>query len=97
VPFLDRRPHEKTEIQMDYAIDESQRMKKGPNTGEISILHNDIFHQVPKGKSIILDADNCCGNNKNQTVIEYLCYLTQILRRHHCILLNFMVVGHPEI
>ena len=41
-------------------------------------------------------ADNCPGQNKNQTVVGYLCYLVQIMKRYPEIRLNLMLVGHTK-
>jgi len=86
---------ENSGIQTNYVIDECQRINKGPNM-VISMLNHYILTKVPTGKKIILYADNCPGQNKNQTLVAYCCYLTKILKRHTDIEINFMVVGHTK-
>ncbi len=86
---------ERTGIQTNYLIDECQRIGKGPNM-VLSMLHHYIFGKAPPGKKIILYADNCPGQNKNQTLVAYCCYLVQSLKRHPEIEINFMIVGHTK-
>ena len=87
--------NEGTGVQLNYLIDEDFRIKKGPNM-VISMLHHHLFTKIPEGKKIILYVDNCSGQNKNQTIVGYLCYLVQILKRYPEISLNFMLVGHTK-
>jgi len=86
---------ENSGVQTNFLIDESQKIQKGPNM-VISMLHYYITNFVPIGKIIILYADNAPGQNKNQTLVAYLCYLVQIIRRHPRIYLNFMIAGHTK-
>ena len=71
--------NENTGQQLNFLIDENCKLKKGPNM-VLSMLHYYIFKHVEPGKTVILYADNCPGQNKNQTVVAYLCYLVQILK-----------------
>ena len=87
--------NENTGQQLNFSLDVNCKLKKGPNM-VLSMLHYYIFKHVEPGKTIILYADNCLGQNKNQTIVAYLCYLVQVLKRHPETFLNFMVVGHTK-
>ena len=82
-------------IQTNYIFDECHKINKGPNQ-IISMMHHHISTKIPEGAKMILYCDNCPGQNKNQTVIAYLCYLVHDLKRHPFISLNFMVSGHTK-
>jgi len=69
--------------------------EKGPSS-VISMIHHYITTKIPEGVKIIFYCDNCPGQNKNMTVIAYLCHLVFDLKRHPSISLNFMVSGHTK-
>jgi len=46
-------------------------------------------------KHIFLYADNCCGQNKNNVMMEYLSWRV-ITKRHTNIVLSFLVIGHTK-
>ncbi len=46
-------------------------------------------------KTLILHADNCCGQYKNNTMIQYLAWRV-LTGRHTDISLSFLVVGHTK-
>ena len=80
--------------QVNYIIDESVATGKGSNT-TVSLLHS-FFEKHGHGeKNCILHADNCGGQNKNDTVIQYL--LWRIINGYHQnISYHFMIAGHTK-
>ena len=64
--------------QHNYLFDEHQAIGKegarayGPNA-VISMLHHHLDHHSKGSPSLCLHADNCCGQNKNRSVLGYLC------------------------
>ena len=44
---------------------------------------------------MFLHADNCCGQNKNNTMVQYLMWRTMI-KLHSSATLSFVVVGHTK-
>ena len=67
---------------------------KGSNA-IVSILHH-FFEEHGLGeREVHLHADNCVGQNKNNTMIHYLLWrvLVVLLKR---ITLSFLIVGHPK-
>jgi hypothetical protein len=46
-------------------------------------------------KYLQISADNCSGQNKNRTMIHFLCWLVHF-QGYHFIRLSFMVVGHTK-
>jgi len=82
-------------IQLNYVIDEPFKIEKGANA-VISMFDHYLANYVEKGKSLVIYADNCCAQNKNQYFIGYLCYLVKILKQYNEIELYFMVVGHTK-
>ena len=86
--------------QVNYIFDEHQSIGKdggkshGPNA-VVSMIHN-YLQGLSRGAQVIgLHCDNCCGQNKNRTMIAYLCWRT-ILGLNTAIELRFMRVGHTR-
>lgn len=80
--------------QINYLIDEGVDMGKGANS-IVSMLHH-FFSQHGLGeRTVHLHADNCSGQNKNATMVQYLLYRVMI-GLHEEITLSFMVVGHTK-
>ena len=46
-------------------------------------------------KHVFLHADNCCGQNKTNAMIQYLAWRV-LTNRHSSITLSFLVVGHTK-
>ena len=46
-------------------------------------------------KEVHLHADNCSGQNKNNTMVQYLLWRA-MTHRHSKITLSFLVVGHTK-
>ena len=46
-------------------------------------------------KHVFLHADNCCGQNKNNAMIQYTAWMV-LTNRQSSITLSFLVVGHTK-
>ena len=80
--------------QVNYLTDEAFDCGKGANA-VISQLHH-FFKIHGFGETeVFLNADNCCGQNKNNTMMQYLAWRV-ITGRHNKITLSFLVVGHTK-
>lgn len=80
--------------QVNYLIDEADFPGKGADT-VISMLHH-FFECYGFGeRQLLLTADNCTGQNKNNAIVQYLLYRT-IVGLHDKIDLSFMLVGHTK-
>ena len=67
----------------------------GPNA-VVSMLHHHLEHNSKPSVSLSLHADNCCGQNKNRTVLVYLAW--RVLVGHNQeIQLDFRRVGHIRV
>ena len=71
--------------------DEAGDCGKGANT---VITQLDFEHGLGE-KEVFLHADNCCGQNKNNCMLQYLCWRV-ITGRHTQITLSFLLVGHTK-
>ena len=77
-----------------YVIPESVLVGKGANM-VISLLHRFLAKYSSGETQLVLNADNCVGQNKNNTMLQYLMWrVTAGLSRH--IELAFMVAGHTK-
>jgi hypothetical protein len=56
-------------MQVNYLIDESLDVGKGANT-VVSLLHHYLEHHSHGASRVHLNADNCCGQNKNNTFLQ---------------------------
>ena len=80
--------------QVNFLCDESGDCGKGANT-VVSQLHY-FFEMHGMGeRDVYLHADNCTGQNKNNTMIQYLLWRA-LTKRHTNITLSFLVVGHTK-
>ncbi len=80
--------------QVNYLIDEAIDMGKGSNA-IVSMLHHFFAHHGLGEKTVYLHADNCGGQNKNATMVQYLLWrVTTGL--HTEITLSFMIPGHTK-
>ena len=79
---------------MNYLIDEAVNCGKGANC-VISLLHHFLCTHNLGEANLHLHADNCCGQNKNRYVMQYLAWrvLTGLNNR---ITLSFLIVGHTK-
>ena len=60
---------------------------------QLSLLHD--FLEKHAATSVYLQADNCIGQNKNNTVLQYLCWRVSTGRNEE-VLLSFMLAGHTK-
>lgn len=82
--------------QLTYLIDESQVATKGANS-VISYLHDYLERlEIVPTLPLILHADNCCGQNKNNFMVHYLLWRCVTRRATQGIELNFMIAGHTK-
>ena len=57
--------------QVNFVIDEASDTRKGANT-VVSMLDYFFKHHGLGETTVHLHADNCCGQNKNNTMMQYL-------------------------
>ena len=80
--------------QVNYIIDEASDTGKGANT-VVSILDHYFDHHGLGEKTATLHADNCCGQNKNNTMMQYLMWRV-MTGLHDSITISFLIVGHTK-
>ena len=69
-------------------------MGKGSNA-IISMLHHFFAHHGLGEEKVHLHADNCGGQNKNATMVQYLLWRV-MTSQHKGITLSFMIPGHTK-
>ena len=80
--------------QTNYLIDEAVDCGKGSNS-VISYLHHFLQNHGLGEKNVLFQADNAQGQNKNNYVMQYLCW--RLLRGLHSnIDFNFLLAGHTK-
>lgn len=77
--------------QVNYLIDEAVDMGKGSNS-IVSMLHHYFTYHGLGEKIVHLHADNCSGQNKNSTMVNYLAWRVMI-GQHEQITLSFTIPG----
>ena len=80
--------------QVNYLIDEADFPGKGADV-VISLIDHYFEHYGLKENHMLLTADNCVGQNKNNAIIQYLMYRV-MTGQHKSITLSFMLVGHTK-
>ncbi|RGB22609.1 hypothetical protein C1646_775819, partial [Rhizophagus diaphanus] len=81
-------------IQQNYLIKEEESIGKGANA-VISFVHNYFsLHGLGETK-LVIHADNCAGQNKNNAMIMYLVWRVAS-GLHSQITYSFMVAGHTK-
>jgi hypothetical protein len=81
-------------IQTNYLIDECENVGKGANA-VISMIHHYLEFRSHGARKVYLHCDNCCGQNKNNAVIQYCCW--RVLNDlNDFIELSFLLVGHTK-
>ena len=80
--------------QINYLIDEASDTGKGANT-IVSLLHHFLEHHGLEESDLHLHADNCVGQNKNNTMLHYLMWRVMV-GLHRLITLSFLIVGHTK-
>ena len=78
--------------QINYLIDEAVDMGKGSNA-IISMLHHFFTHHGLGEETVHLHADNCGGQNKNATMVQYLSWRAMTGQQ---ITFSFMIPGHTK-
>ena len=79
---------------MNFIIDEASDIGKGANA-VVSMLDYFFNHHGLGETTVMLHADNCTGQKKNNTMMQYL--IRKVLTGlHHTITISFMVVGHTK-
>ena len=80
--------------QVNHVIDEAVDMGKESNT-IVSMLHHNFVHHALGKKKVHLHADNCGGQNKNATMVQYLLWRVMTGLNEE-ITLSFMIPGHTK-
>ena len=80
--------------QVNYLIDEAQSYGKGANS-IVSMVHHFLQNFTHGERNILLHADNCVGQNKNNTMIGYLAWRVSTGLIESCEL-SFMIPGHTK-
>ena len=80
--------------QINFVIDEASDVGKGANA-VVSMLDYFFNHHGLGETTVSLHADNCTGQNKNNTMMQYLMWRV-LTGLHHNINISFMVVGHTK-
>lgn len=85
---------ETTNKQCNYLIPESASTTKGSNL-VVSLFDHHVEHNNLGEQTMIIHADNCVGQNKNNILIGYLAWRV-CQERNKQIILSFMPVGHTK-
>ncbi len=80
--------------QINYLIDEADFTSKNSNM-VISLLNHFFENHALGEDNALLTADNCAGQNKNNSVLHYLLYRV-MNGLHKKITLSFMLTGHTK-
>ncbi len=80
--------------QINYLIDEAVNTGKGANS-IVSMLDHYFDNHGLGEHTATLHADNCTGQNKNNTVLQYLMWRVMV-GKHNSITISFMIVGHTK-
>ena len=80
--------------QVNFIIDEASDTGKGANT-VVSMLDFFFSHHGLGEATASLHADNCSGQNKNNTMVQYLMWRV-LTGLHQTISLHFMITGHTK-
>ena len=80
--------------QVNFVIDEASDTGKGANT-VVSLLDFFFGHYGLGETTASLHTDNCSGQNKNNTMVQYLMWRV-LTGLHQSIHLHFMITGHTK-
>jgi hypothetical protein len=80
--------------QVNYLIDEAEVVGKGANA-TVSLLYHYLNVHGQKEQHLMLHADNCVGQNKNNCLIQFLLYLV-LMGFKKSVVLSFMIPGHTK-
>eukprot|EP00033_Pygsuia_biforma_P001497 GCRY01001689.1.p1 GENE.GCRY01001689.1~~GCRY01001689.1.p1 ORF type:complete len:184 (-),score=11.71 GCRY01001689.1:405-956(-) len=80
-----------------YLIDESESIGKGADA-VISMVHSTLSQSLSKVKTkqLMMQADNCSGQNKNNAFLHYMLWLVQN-EFFDEVTFSFMVPGHTKV
>ena len=78
--------------QVTFIIDEACSTGKGADT-VISYLHYFLENHSQAETELLLSADNCCGQNKNNALMQYLAWCT-LNTRHKTIQISYDSRSH---
>ena len=83
------------QMQYNYLYDEGDG-GKGANY-VISLLFHFLRHRTPEAAAIVmhLHADNCCGQNKNNPVMQFFVFLVSLGLLSH-VEMKFLIKGHTH-
>ncbi len=81
--------------QVNFVIDEASDTGKGANT-VVSLLDYYFSHHGLGEATASLHADNCSGQNKNNTMVQYLMWRV-LTGLHQTISLHFRITGHTKL
>ena len=79
--------------QINFLCDEAGDCGKGSNA--VASQLDFFFNHHGLGEKVFLHADNCSGQNKNSTMLQYLAWRV-MTERHTQITMSFLVVGHTK-
>ncbi len=85
---------EGSSTQLNFLIDEARSCGKGANS-IVSMVHYYLEYYSHGEDNICLQADNCIGQNKNNTMTAYLAWRIATGRSKSCEL-SFMIPGHMK-
>ena len=80
--------------QVNFLTDEAAESGKGANA-VVSRLHYFFEHYGLGEEEALTHADNCSGQNKNNTVVQYFVWRT-LRQLHKKITLSFLITGHTK-
>ncbi|XP_071490311.1 uncharacterized protein [Diadema antillarum] len=80
--------------QVNYLADEGVSCGKGVNV-VVSYVHHFLENYGCGEQHVQLNADNCPGQNKNNTMLQYLCWRVYA-KLHKSVSLSFLPVGHTK-
>jgi len=87
---------ERTDIQTFYCVPEKElNLGKGPNI-TLSYLYHYLMSLSTIPKKLVIYADNCVSQNKNNYLLWFLHYLSYVLKIFTEIELNFLIPGHTK-
>ena len=79
---------------MNYLIYEADNAGKGANA-IVSLVHDYLEKHEKNKKNLMLRADNCVGQDKNTTFMQYITWRI-LTKRNDTVQLSFMLVEHTK-
>ncbi|XP_011662879.2 uncharacterized protein LOC105437692 [Strongylocentrotus purpuratus] len=80
--------------QVNYLADEGVSCGKGANV-VVSYIHHFLENYGIGEQHVHFNADNCAGQNKNNTMLQYLCWRVES-NLHKSVSISFLPVGHTK-